>query len=108
MNNFNHLLECVITKYYSKMGRENETNPKPLWNSINKVVDRSPKIVLPDHTSINGLTNTFSKYYADKIAKLISGLLSTDADPPVSGSYQNKSVSFWTTSADTVLKIIKS
>ena len=57
---------------------------------------------------MNSLVNTFGRYLADKIAKLRSGLLSTDADPPVSGSYKNKFVSFWTMSEEEVLKIIKS
>ena len=81
VNHFNHLLKCAITKYYSNMVRENEDNPKALWNSIKKVLHRSPKILLPDHTTINSLTNTFGKYFADKIAKLRSRLLSADADP---------------------------
>ena len=80
MNHFNHLLGCAKTKYYSKMVRENEDNPKALLNSIKKVLRRSPKIVLPDHTTINSLINTFGKYFSDKIAKLRSGLLSADAD----------------------------
>ena len=63
------------------MVKENEDNPKDLWNSIKKVLHRSPKIVLPDHTTINSLINTFSRYFTDKIAKLRSGLLSTDVDP---------------------------
>ena len=33
---------------------------------------------------------------------------STDAKPPVQGSYKNKLVSFWTMSEDEILKIIKS
>ena len=36
------------------------------------------------------------------------GLLSTDVDPPVSCSYKDKFVSFWTMSEEDVLKIIKS
>ena len=82
--------------------------PKALWNSIKKVLQRSPKNVLPDHTTINSLINTFGKYFTDKIAKLRSGLLSTDADTPVSGSYNNKFVSSQTMSEDEVLKIITS
>ena len=108
MNHFNHLLECAKTKYYSNMVRENEDNPKALWNSIKKVLHKSPKIVLPDHTNINSLINTFGRYFADKIAKLRSGLLPTDADPPVSGFFKNKFVSFRTMSEEEVLKIIKS
>ena len=108
VNHFNHLLECAKTKCYSDMVRENEDNSKTLWNSIKKVLHRSPKMVLPDYTTMNSLINTFRRYFADKIAKLRSGLLSTDADPPVSGSYKNKFVSFRTMSEEEVLKIIKS
>ena len=108
VNHFNRLVECAKTKYYSDMVRENEDNPKALWNSIKKVLHRSPKMVLPDDTTMNSLVNTFGRYFADKIAKLRSGLLSTDADLPVSGSYKNKFVSFRTMSEEEVLKIIKS
>ena len=103
MNHFNRLLECAKTKYYSNMLRENEDNPKALWNSIKKVLHRSPKIVLPDHTT----TNTFGRYFTEKITKVRSGLLSTDFDPPVTSSYKNKFVSFRTISEEEVLKIIK-
>ena len=96
------------TKYYSNMVRENEVNPKALWNSIKKVLNKSPKIVLPGHTNINNLINTFDRYFADKIAKLRTGLLSTDADPTVSGFCKNKFVSFRTSPEEEVLKIIKS
>ena len=90
------------------MVRESEDNPKALWNSIKKVLHRSPKIVLPDHTTINSLINTFGRYFTDKIAKLRSGLLSTDVDPPVTSFYKNKFVSFQTISEEEVLEIIKS
>ena len=82
VNHFNRFLECAKTKYYSNMVRGNEDNPKALWNSIKKVLHRSPKIVLPDHTTTNSLINTFGRYFTDIIAKLRSGLLSTDVDPP--------------------------
>ena len=108
VNHFNCLVECAKTKYYSDMVTKNEDNPKALWNSIKKVLHRSPKMVLPDYTTMNSLVNTFGRYFADKNAKLRSGLLSTDVDPPASGSYKNKFVSFWTMSEEEVLKIIKS
>ena len=105
---FNRLLQCAKTKYYSNVVRKNEDNPKALWNSIKKVLRRSPKIVPPDHTTINSLTNTFGKYFIDKIAKLRSGLLSTDKNPSVPGLHKNKFVSFRIMSENEVLKIIKS
>ena len=43
VNHFNRLVECAKTKHYSDMVRENEDNPKALWNSIKKVLHRSPK-----------------------------------------------------------------
>ena len=66
--------------------------------------------MLPDHTTINSLINTFGRYsyFTDKIAELRSGLLSNDVDPPVTSSYKNKFVSFRTISEEEVLKIIKS
>ena len=82
VKHFDRLLKCAKTKYYSNMIRKNEDNPKALWNSIKKVLHRLPKIVLPDHTTINSLIDTFGRYFTDKMAKLRSGLLSTDVDPP--------------------------
>ena len=58
MNHFNYLLEYAKTKYYSNMVRENEDNPKALLNSIKKVLNRSPKIALPDYTNINSSIKT--------------------------------------------------
>ena len=44
VNHFNRLVECAKTKYYSDMVRENEDNPKALWNCIKKLLlHRSPK-----------------------------------------------------------------
>ena len=60
---------------------ENEDNPKALWNSTKKILHRSQKIVLLDHTTIISFTNTLGKYSANKSAKVRSALLSTDADP---------------------------
>ena len=64
-------------------------------------------MVVRDHTTINSLTNTFGNYFADKIAKLRSGVSSTDANPPFSVSYKNRFVAFQTMSKDEILKIIK-
>ena len=74
---------------------------------MRKVLHRSPKIGLPDHTTINSLTNTYGKYFADKIAKLRSGLLSTDVSPR-SQVPAKKVVALWTMSEEEILKIIKS
>ena len=52
------------------MVSEHEDNPKALWNSIKKILHESPKRVLQDCATINRLTNNFSKYFADKVAKL--------------------------------------
>ena len=90
------------------MVRKIKDNPKALWNSIKKVLHRSPKIVLPDHTTINSLIKTFGRYFTNKIAKLRSGLLSTDVNPSVSRFYRNKFVYFRTMSEEEVLNIIKS
>ena len=81
VNHFNRLLELSKTRYYSNMVSEHENNAKALWNSTKKILHKSPKTILPDCTAINSLTNNFGKYFPDKIAKLRSGLVSTDADP---------------------------
>ena len=49
---------------------------------MKKVLHTSPKNVLPDNTTIISLSNTFGRYFTDKIAKLRCDLLSTDVDPP--------------------------
>ena len=77
---------------------EMRITPRPCGK---KVLHRSPKNVLPDHTTINSLTYTFGKYFADN-------LVSTNDDPLVPGSYKNKFVSFRTMSDEDVLQIINS
>ena len=52
VNHFNHLLECAKNKYYSNMVRENEYNPKALWNSIKSSIDHQKlyfQIILPSY-----------------------------------------------------------
>ena len=63
-----------------------------------EILHKSQKIVLPDHTTITNLTNTFGKYFIGKIAKLRSGLVSK----------KEKICFFWIMSEDGVLKIFKS
>ena len=86
------------------MVRKNEDNPKALWNSIKKVLHRSPELYSHIYY-YQQFDQHFGKYFANKIAKLWSGLLFTDADPPVPGSYKNKFIYFRTMSEDKIFKI---
>ena len=63
--------------------------------------------VLRDCTTINSLTNNLDKYFANKIAKLRLGLVSTDAEPLDPGPYKKKFDHRWTMSEDKILKTIK-
>ena len=65
VNCFNHLLDLSKTRCYNNM-----VNPKALWNSVEKILHKSPKTVLPDCTTIKSLANSFGKYFTDEIAKL--------------------------------------
>ena len=53
--------------HYSKIIAEHSGDHRFLWQAINKILHRCPKMYLQDHSSITALANTFSAFFINKI-----------------------------------------
>ncbi len=70
INYCNRHLEKSKSNFYSGLIKQNEGNPKKLWNELNKILHRTPVSALPDHVSEKSLANTFSDFFITKISKI--------------------------------------
>ena len=72
--------------HYSNIIAEHSGDHRSLWQAINKILHRCPKMYLPDHSSIAALANTFSKFFINKISiirsSFPSGSCSNVLTPP--------------------------
>ena len=62
--------------YNSTLISSSLTNPRHLWNNINKILHRSSMPVLPSYESLSSLSQSFATFFSDKIHKLHTTLLS--------------------------------
>ena len=80
-----NLVSKMITKsrriYYRSLIAENSSKPKKLWATLNSLLHRKSEPVLPTFTSISEITNSFLKYFNNKITTLCSNLPIVFDDP---------------------------
>ena len=60
-----------------------------MWKSVNTILHRQKLKALPEHSSLDTLCSSFSKYFTDKIARIRSNFVINDNDydfpePPLS------------------------
>jgi exonuclease III len=75
----NHYHAAIIKAkraYNSTLISSSLTNPRHLWNNINKILHRSSMPVLPSYESLSSLSQSFATFFSDKIHKLHTTLLS--------------------------------
>ena len=88
----NHYHTSIIKAkklYNSTLLSSNLTNPKKLWNTINKLLHRIAKPSFPSSFNLDSLPQSFATFFSDKIHKLRSSILSGTTTssphlPPVS------------------------
>ena len=77
-----HLCNRMMSKsksdYYTSLLSNNSANPRQMWNSINKILHREKCKPLPDHTSLDTLCSSFSKFFTDKITLIRSNFVTND------------------------------
>ena len=56
--------------YYANLITANSEDPKKLWQSLRKVLHRTPETVLPAHSSEKSLADTFASFFTNKISKI--------------------------------------
>ena len=75
----NHYHAAIISAkkvYNSNIISSNLSQPRKLWNSVNKLLHRKSDSLLPTSHSITSLPHMFAQFFSDKIHKLHFNLLS--------------------------------
>ena len=75
----NHYHAAIIKAkrvYNSTLIASSLTNPRQLWNNVNKMLHRTSSPVLPSYDSEGSLSQSFATFFSGKIHKLHTGLLS--------------------------------
>ena len=77
-----HLCNRMMSKsksdYYTSLLSDNSANPRQMWNSVNKILHREKSKPLPEHTSLDTLCSSFSKFFTDKITLIRSNFVTND------------------------------
>ena len=69
----NNVKKCVHEAkmtYYSELINENQSNPKVLFSSIDKLLHRRPEKKLPTSDCAATIVNTFADFFSTKISRL--------------------------------------
>ena len=97
----NHYHTSIIKAkklYNSTLLSSNLTNPKKLWNTINKLVlHRISKPSFPSSFNLDSLPQSFATFFLDKIHKLPSSILSgtTTSSPHLPPAFKPPELSFF-------------
>jgi len=67
--------------YYKNLIDSSACKPKKLWSSLNAILHRSARSILPTASSSGSLATKFMKFFSDKITKLNANLVSTNISP---------------------------
>ena len=66
--------------YYTNFILTNSKNPCQMWKFINTILHRQKSKALPEHSSLDTLCTSFSKYFTDKTARIQSYFVIYDND----------------------------
>ena len=96
----NHYHTSIIKAkklYNSTLLSSNLTNPKKLWNTINKLLHRIAKPSFPSSFNLDSLPQSFATFFSDKIHKLRSSILSgtTTSSPHLPPASKPPELSFF-------------
>ena len=66
--------------YYSTLINNNQSNPKALFSTVDKLLHRKPEKKLPSSDCSTSLANKFAEFFHDKIVNISSNLQARRAD----------------------------
>jgi hypothetical protein len=75
-NHYNAAIIKAERVYNSNLIACSLTNPRHLWNNVNKMFHRTSSHVLPSYDAVGSLLNHVQHFLSDKIHKLQTGVLS--------------------------------
>ena len=78
-NHYHNLILTAKKKFYSNLVSSSATNPRRLWQTVNKLLHRKATSPLPTSSSSVPLPDRFASFFADKISKLHLSLSSHPA-----------------------------
>ena len=70
----NYMMSKAKPDYYTHFISINSENPRQMWKSVNTILHRQKLKAPPEHSSLDTLCSSFSKYFTDKIARIRSTL----------------------------------
>ena len=107
VNKFNTLLASAKRTFYTKLIQENSDDSKKMWKSLNSVLHRGPKTILPDCSEDLSLAEKFSEFFVNKISRIWATFpaVSSQMVPPPHSVIPNFSA-FENVSTEDVRKII--
>ena len=95
--------------YYSNLVSTNSTNPRKLWQTVNGLLRRKSSPVLPTHTNLLALCNSFAQFFYDKVANLhasLSSIVSNTSPHITPPHFPTTLSSFHPTTVDEVTKLL--
>ena len=96
------------SQYFSNLIDENSENPRRLWDTINKILHRTPAAALPESNNVKSLCEHFAKKICDKIRTIRANFSNQVDDVPSvqKPKIRNKLFNLEPASEDEVRKII--
>ena len=67
---FRSMTKAARKDFYTKLVQDNCHDSKKMWKSLNSVLHRGPRTVLPDRSCDLGLAEKFSEFFVNKISKI--------------------------------------
>ena len=78
----NRLMTEAKSQYFSNLIDENSENPRRLWDTINKILHRTPAAALLESNNVKSLCEHFAKYFCDKIRTIRANFSNQVDDVP--------------------------
>jgi len=69
-NHYHHLILDAKKQYFSKLVSSSSDNPRRLWQTVNKLLNRKSALSLPSSSAATSIADRFASFVTDKISKL--------------------------------------
>ena len=69
-NRYHHLILDAKKQNFSKLVSSSSDNPRRLWQTVNKLLNRKSVSPLPSSSATTSIADRFASFFTDKISKL--------------------------------------
>ena len=104
----NKMMSDARRRYYADCINETSENPRTLWKNISNILHRTQSQSIPAFPDIKSLSESFSKFFIDKIKKIRMNFTNDVHNTPVieSPTVKSRMTRFDLATADEVRKLI--